>query len=73
MEGGTTVDGREVLADAPGNVALAAGTGGLPKDSVANVSQVVTLNKDELDSRLGLLDRRTLRRVEAGLRLSLGL
>jgi mRNA interferase MazF len=61
------------LADAPGNVPLAAGTCGLSKDSVANVSQVVILDKTDLDERLGALDRTTLRRVDAGLRLVLGL
>jgi mRNA interferase MazF len=61
------------LADAPGNVALAAGTGGLPKDSVVNVSQVVTLDKVDLEERLGALDRGTIRRIEAGLRLALAL
>lgn len=68
-----TITSNLRLADAPGNVALAAGGGGLPKDSVANVSQVVTLDKTDLDGRLGALDRPTLRRVEAGLRLVLGL
>ncbi len=68
-----TISSNLRLADAPGNVALAAGTGGLPKDSVVNVSQVVTLNKTELADRLGSLDRRTLRSVDAGLRQSLGL
>jgi mRNA interferase MazF len=68
-----TVTSNMGLADAPGNVVLAAGTGGLPRDSVANVSQVVTLDKTDLDERLGALDRRTLRQVEAGLRLVLGL
>ena len=61
------------LADAPGNVALTAGVGGLPKDSVVNVSQVVTLEKTDLDDRLGALDRRVLRSVESGLRLVFGL
>jgi len=46
---------------------------GLPKDSVVNVSQVVTLDKGDLDARLGALDRPTIRRVEAGLRLVLAL
>ncbi len=61
------------LADAPGNVYLAAGTGGVPKDSVVNVSQVLTLDKDDLDARLGAVNRSTLRTVEAGLRRVLGL
>ncbi len=61
------------LAAAPGNVALAAGTAGLDRDSVVNVSQVVTLNKDELSERLGTLDGLKLGQVAAGLRLALGL
>jgi mRNA interferase MazF len=61
------------LADAPGNVALPAGDGGLPQDSVVNVSQVITLDKTDLEDRLGTLNRTTVRRIEAGLRLVLGL
>ena len=61
------------LAAAPGNVALAAGTAGLDRDSVVNVSQVVTLNKSELSKRVGSLDRLKLGQVDAGLRLVLDL
>ncbi len=61
------------LANAPGNVVLGAGSGGLTADSVVNVSQVVTLNKDDLDDRLGAIDRAALRAVETGLRRVLGL
>lgn len=61
------------LVEAPGNVALAAGKGGLPKGSVVNVSQVVTLDRTDLEERLGALDRKTIRSVEAGVRLVLGL
>jgi mRNA interferase MazF len=68
-----TITSNLRLADAPGNCALAAGVGGLAHESVANVSQVVTLNKTDLDSRLGALDRPTLRRVDMGLRLVLAL
>ena len=35
-------------ADAPGNVALAAADTGLPKESVANVSQVFTVDRSQL-------------------------
>src|SRR5437667_11203103 len=42
-------------ADAPGNVLLAAMATGLPKDSVANVSQLVTLDKSFLTARIGNL------------------
>jgi len=41
--------------DAPGNVLLDARATGLPKDSVANVSQVVTLDKSALKERTGVL------------------
>jgi mRNA interferase MazF len=41
---------------APGNVALAAGSAGLDRDSVINVSQVVTLDKSDLSKLLGRLD-----------------
>ena len=42
---------------APGNVFLSAHLTGLSKDSVANVSQVVTLDKDLLTERVGKLPR----------------
>ena len=61
------------LLDAPGNVLVPAKLSGLPKDSVANVSQVVTLNRSDLQEHAGRLDAPTLRRVEAGLRLVLHL
>ncbi|HEV8554344.1 MAG TPA: type II toxin-antitoxin system PemK/MazF family toxin [Casimicrobiaceae bacterium] len=44
-------------ADAPGNVALPARLTRLPKDSVANVSQVVSLDKSLLTERVGKLPR----------------
>ena len=40
-------------ADAPGNVLLRASMTGLPKDSVANVSQVVALDRTLLEERVG--------------------
>ncbi|MHB9003745.1 MAG: type II toxin-antitoxin system PemK/MazF family toxin [Coriobacteriia bacterium] len=43
------------LADAPGNVELEANATGLPKDSVANVSQILTLDKRTLTERVGAL------------------
>lgn len=61
------------LVDAPGNVDLPAGESGLDRDSVLNVSQVVTLDKTQLGERAGRLDADTMRRVEAGLRLVLQL
>ncbi len=61
------------LAAAPGNVALAAGTAGLDRDSVINVSQVVTLDKGDLSKLLGTLDDLKMEQVDAGLRLAIGL
>lgn len=61
------------LVDAPGNVDLPAEDSGLDRDSVLNVSQVVTLDKAQLGERAGRLDADTMRRVEAGLRLVLQL
>ena len=61
------------LVDAPGNVDLPAEESGLDRDSVLNVSQVVTLDKTQLGERTGHLDADTMRRVEAGLRLVLQL
>ncbi|HVS31382.1 MAG TPA: type II toxin-antitoxin system PemK/MazF family toxin [Thermoanaerobaculia bacterium] len=59
-------------ADAPGNVLLQASLTGLPKDSVANVSQVVTLDKDVLTERVGKVARAKLELVLAGLDVVLG-
>jgi mRNA interferase MazF len=61
------------LLDAPGNVLLPAKTSGLPKDSVANVSQVITLDRDFLVEPVGKIIGRMLKDVENGLRLVLGL
>jgi mRNA interferase MazF len=61
------------LVEAPGNVLLAARESGLPRDSVANVSQVVTLDRAELVERAGRLSPRLMARVDGGLRLVLGL
>ena len=61
------------LAAAPGNVALAAASVGLDRDSVINVSQVVTLDKSDLTDRVGHLDQLKMEMVDAGLRLALGL
>lgn len=59
-------------AGAPGNIALPAGSTGLPKDSVANVSQIVTLDKNEFTERVGKLPRRTLELVLSGIDAVLG-
>jgi len=61
------------LAEAPGNVLIAAADSGLPKDSVANVSQVITVDKSYLTKRCGRLSSRVLKTLDNGLRLVLSL
>ena len=61
------------LLDAPGNVLVARKVSGLAKDSVANVSQIVTLDRDALVERVGRLPSVVQDRVDDGLRLVLGL
>lgn len=59
-------------ADDPGNVQLPASASGLPKASVVNVSQLSTLDRAALVSRVGRLSRHHIARVSEGLRLVLG-
>jgi len=57
---------------APGNVHLPARLTGLPKDSVANVSQIVTIDKDLLTARVGRLPPSKLELVLSGIDTVLG-
>ena len=59
-------------ASAPGNVLLAASATGLPKESVANVSQLVTLDQSDLTERAGTLTRRKLELVLSGIDVVFG-
>jgi mRNA interferase MazF len=59
-------------ADAPGNVRLAPRLTGLPKESVANVSQIVTLDKSLLTERVGKLPQRKLQLILSGIDVVLG-
>lgn len=61
------------LAEAPGNVALKARTTRLRRDSVANVSQLITLDRNLLTSRIGRLPAAQLQQLDEGLRLVLEL
>ena len=58
------------LARAPGNVLLERGEAGLPKQSVVNITQVYTVDKSELDERIGILLKRRVREIVDGLRLA---
>lgn len=59
-------------ADAPGNVRLAARSTSLPKDSVANVSQIVALDKAVLSDRIGKLPAAKIQLLLAGIDTILG-
>jgi mRNA interferase MazF len=59
-------------ADAPGNVLLSRRQTGLPKDSVANVSQIVAIDRGILSERLGRVSRAQLRLILEGLDTVLG-
>ena len=59
-------------AEAPGNVSLPARATGLPKASVANVSQLVTLDREALAERAGRLSASNLELVLAGIDVLLG-
>jgi mRNA interferase MazF len=57
---------------APGNLRLSVRLTGLPKDSVANVSQIVTLDKDLLTERVGKLPAAKLELLLSGIDVVLG-
>ena len=58
--------------DAPGNVLLSKQTTGLEKDSVANVSLLVAVDKRQLVERVGRISGRQLERVLPGIDIILG-
>jgi mRNA interferase MazF len=59
-------------ADVPGNAKLSARGTGLSRESVANVSQVTTIDRSQLLERAGVVTRRDLERVLAGIDVVLG-
>lgn len=59
-------------ADAPGNVLLTARMTGLPKDSVANVSQVITLDRALLEEPVSRISGAKLKGLLAGIDVVLG-
>lgn len=56
-------------ANAPGNVLLKKGEGNLPKDSVVNISQIITVNKSDLAEKIGTLPTLKVKQVIEGIRL----
>ena len=59
-------------ASAPGNVLVSSSLSGLPKDSVANVSQFVALDRDLLTERVGKLPHSKIVLILAGIDTVLG-
>lgn len=57
----------------PGNVLIPATMSGLPNDSVANVSQILTVDRRFLEGHVGKVRGQRMKAVEDGLRLVLGL
>lgn len=70
---GVAVTSNIGLVDAPGNVLLPSKLSGLPKDSIANVSQIITVDRTFLTDKAGRITSHTLKNVENGLRLVLSL
>lgn len=56
------------LAESPGNVLLPSQATGLPKDSVANVSQILTVDKSFLVERVGVIPESLQEEIDEGLR-----
>jgi mRNA interferase MazF len=61
------------LAEAPGNVLLPTHASGLARDSVVNVSQLITLDRSFLTEAIGKIPERLMSEVVVGLRLVLEL
>ena len=64
--------GNLVWADAPGNVLLPATATGLSRDSVANASQIVALDRDLITEEVGKLAKRQLELILTGIDIVLG-
>jgi mRNA interferase MazF len=58
-------------AKAPGNVLLKKGEGNLKKDSVANISQIITVDKSDLIEKIGSLPPEKVKEIIEGVKLLL--
>lgn len=61
------------LANAPGNVFINKKQSGLPRDSVINVSQVITIDKSLLSEYVNTITQKTMLQIGEGMRLVLSL
>lgn len=69
----TVITSNLALAEAPGNIRLNKSESGLTKASVANISQVLTIDRTLLTARVKILPDSTIEKVDEGLRRVLGL
>ena len=67
------ITSNTTLASLPGNVFLPAATSGLPKDSVVDVTALVTVDKTDLEAPVGHLPSSLMSEVNRGLHRILGL
>ena len=67
------ITGNVKLAVAPANVLLSSKATGLPRDSVVNVSQLLTFDKSLLTDYVRTLPARTMTKIDHSLRLVLSL
>ncbi|MBX6749639.1 MAG: type II toxin-antitoxin system PemK/MazF family toxin [Micromonosporaceae bacterium] len=67
------ITSNTALATMPGNVFLPAAVTGLKRDSVVNVTAIVTLNKEDLGRPVGTVSDYLMREVDQGLRQVLAL
>ena len=70
---GIVITSNIELAQAPGNVLMPQKVCGLPKDSVVNISQIITIDKTFLTECVGILPQRYMAQIEEGIRLVLSL
>jgi mRNA interferase MazF len=55
------------LASAPGNVFLKKGEANLPKSSVVNISQILTVDKSDLTEKIGQLSKKRVEEIVSGI------
>jgi mRNA interferase MazF len=70
---GAVITSNLVLAEMPGNVLIKKNQSELTKDSVVNVTQIVTIDNTELLEYVGKISERKMEQIERGLRLILSL
>ena len=67
------ITSNTTVATMPGNVFLSRGDTGLPRDSVVNVTALITLDKRDLEDRVGLVPGHLMTDIDRGLRMVLAL